>query len=304
MYKTQVDKEFDDLDIYRFYIGKFSLSTKMLSPLRKETSPSFNIFQTKSGRYFWKDFGINKSGNAINLVEELFGLSYEGAKQKISSDLSGLTCFIGLPNKPSINLKSKNPSVIKIKIKEFTYNDLNYWNQFGITKEILKRFEVFSISHYWIDDHIFEVSNKKLCFAYHFNGKFKIYTPYSDHKWFTNCESNIIQGKSQLIDSDLLIITKSLKDIMTLYSLGFVAIAPQSESIVFDKSIIDRLYSKYDNIITLFDNDGCGVALAEKYERLGMKSIFIPNESLCKDISDYYKQYGKEKTKELLSKLI
>ena len=291
-----------NLDIYRFYLGKFSLSEKILSPLRQEKTPSFGLFQARDGKYLWKDFGTGKCGNSVSLVMELFGLSYKGAKQKISNDLSGLTSFVGIPNKPLSHTKQYKD--LKIKIKKFSYNDLNYWRLFGINESILKKFEVFSISHYWINDVVYYVNSNKLAFAYHFNGKFKIYFPYSDFKWLNNCQSTTIQGLDQLGKSDLLIITKSLKDIMTLYSLGFTSIAPQSENVILEKEVLDSLYQTYPNIITLLDNDESGFRASKKYNDLGIPSIFIPNESLCKDISDYFKQYGKEQTEELLKKLI
>lgn len=294
----------DDLDIYKYYLTNFSINTAMFSPFRQERTPSFYIFQGSDGKYKWKDFGYKEGitgGNGVKLVMELFGLSYESAKQKISSDLSGLTAFIGLPNKIS-GTRLKKELNIKIKIKSFTREDLQYWDQFGISEKLLNKYEVFSISHYWFDDDLFNVSPKKLCFAYHFNGKFKIYMPYSEYKWFNNCSNSTIQGYNQLEESNILVITKALKDVMTLRSFSIQAIAPQCEVILFESHIIKGLNSRFSKIYTLFDNDSTGLSLAKEYkDKYSIDILQIPKP--IKDVSDYYKENGREKTNELLIKL-
>jgi len=160
--KTELDiSNISDIDIYKFYIGDFEIGNIMLSPLRKETHPSFSIFYNADNEVLlWKDWGLGVSGNSISFVMKLFGLSYRAAVKKIGSDLSGFSSFIGLPNKII-----KKPVNIEIKIKNFTEQDLDYWKSYGITKEILDKFRVYSISHYWLNECQFAVYNK-LSYAY------------------------------------------------------------------------------------------------------------------------------------------
>ncbi len=306
MYSTKEVKEIDDLDVFKFYLGEFKLEERFLSPLRKERNPSFVIFRGRDGKYRYKDFGTGEHGDKINLVESLFGLAHNGALRKISQDLSGVTCFLGLPNKPQLSKETyQKITDIKIKRRPFSEADLEFWNSFGINKEILDKFQVFSISHYWINDKIIYISKNQLCYAYSISGRFKIYSPMSVHKWINNADATLIQGFNQLAEKgELLVITKALKDVMLLDSLGLSAIAPQSETILLDKDIIDNLYKRFDNIVTFFDNDETGINLAKRYlDIYGIRSCFIPENCCSKDISDYYKHFGADKTRELLKTL-
>ena len=114
MYSTKEDKEINHLEVFRFYLGSFQINERFLSPLRVEKNPSFVIFQGKDSKYRFKDFGNGDTGDGIDLIQKKFGLSYEGAKRKISSDLSGVTSFIGLPN-PSFIENQKKILLLKLK---------------------------------------------------------------------------------------------------------------------------------------------------------------------------------------------
>ena len=129
--------------------------------------------------------------------------------------------------------------------------------------------------------------------------KFKIYRPYNkvNEKWLTNCTITDIQGYEQLPNSgDLLIITKSLKDVMTLYSLGYTAIAVNSENTLIPKIIMSDIKKRFKKIIVFFDNDKSGIDGATKF----CKEFSIPNmqtpEGGAKDISDFIKAYNITKT--------
>lgn len=100
-----------------------------------------------------------------------------------------------------------------------------------------------------------------------------------------------------------LIITKSLKDVCVLYEHGIPSIAPNSENIFVTDAQYTKLKEKFKNIYVLYDNDEPGIAGAEKIKEKypDVKLIFIPKESECKDISDYRKRWGKEKTNELIN---
>ena len=161
IFQDRTINDISDIDIYKFYLKDIKIGIN-LSPFRKENHPSFSLFYS-GDVLLWKDWGLNESGNSVKFVMKLFGLSYRAAVKKIELDLSGLSSFIGLPNKLSQDKKSVN---IKIRIKDFTKQDLNYWNKYGITKEILNKFNIYSISHYWLDNRLFYIHTNKLAYAY------------------------------------------------------------------------------------------------------------------------------------------
>lgn len=58
---------------------------------------------------------------------------------------------------------------------------------------------------------------------------------------------------------EYLVVTKSLKDVMTLYNLGIPAIAPISENCFLSKAQYHRLKERFKHIILLYDNDRPGL---------------------------------------------
>jgi hypothetical protein len=114
-----------------------------------------------------------------------------------------------------------------------------------------------------------------------------------------------IQGTDQLkFDQPNLIITSSLKDLMTLKNFGFNAeyIAPDSESSMIPSGAMAMYKMKYKNIITLFDNDEAGIVGTNKFkEAYDILGVVLP---LSKDVSDSVRDYGLVKTREVLYPLL
>ena len=106
--------------------------------------------------------------------------------------------------------------------------------------------------------------------------------------------------------ANLLVITKSMKDCMTLYSLGIAAIAPNSEHLFISKEKLEELQTRFKRIIVLYDNDLAGINGMSKIRKLYPNLIYswIPRSLGCKDISDLYKTMGPNKTKHLIKKYL
>lgn len=115
----------------------------------------------------------------------------------------------------------------------------------------------------------------------------------------------MIQGAHMIPKNggDLLVITKSLKDVMVFYELGITAIAPNSENLFVSDKQLEKLKKYFKNIVVFYDNDIAGVSGMNKIKKSypELKFIFIPRKYEAKDISDYYKKYGKEKTLKLIN---
>ena len=102
----------------------------------------------------------------------------------------------------------------------------------------------------------------------------------------------MIQGWEQLPESgDLLIITKSYKDVMLLYEYNIPAIAPNGEYVIISEEVINSLKKRFKNIFILFDNDLAGVKNSHKYKKAynDIPIIFLKRK-YSKDISDFYKK--------------
>ena len=101
---------------------------------------------------------------------------------------------------------------------------------------------------------------------------------------------------------DVLCITKSMKDVMALYEYGISAIAPISENLFLTEKQYLRCKQKFKHLFVFYDNDKPGLRnLAKIRRKYDVIITFIPKKYNVKDISDFRKQYGHEKTLELIN---
>ncbi len=313
----EILKRTTQFDLYSFYLGEsIDLGKPISSPFREDNHPSFVFFKGKSdNKLMYHDYATSETGDIVGFVRAVFKLTYKKAIRKIYNDVSnGKVTFSTKGISVAEDLKSIK-TILSIKRKNFTKTDDDYWGQFGIDRDILRHFEVFPISHYWVNDELKPHTYSKMqpMYAYKFYNKFKIYRPFSPqryNKWRTNTGKNDIQGWEQLpTNGDLLIITKSLKDVMTLYKLGYTAIAPNSESATIPVSVANKLKNMFTKVVILFDYDDGGMNGASKLSnKHGFPKVFIPYEYKeiynAKDVSDFYKEFGEEKTRDILIEII
>ena len=136
--------------------------------------------------------------------------------------------------------------------------------------------------------------------------QWKIYYPKrSDYRFIGNISTKTIQGYRQLPkNGKLLVITKSLKDCACLYSMGIPACAPQSETQFISNTILEDLRQRFDKIVLLFDLDETGIKFSKKIKKEYpfIKVTLLPRTKRCKDISDYYKKYGREETLNMIKR--
>jgi hypothetical protein len=300
-------------DIMRYYLGFDYVPNKCyLSPLRKERNPSFAIYYTSAREPRFKDFN-GAQGTCFDLVMLLHNTSFYGALQIINRDMRlGLGNGVGdCISGPVVKFKSftdsidkrKTSALIQFKPQHFTKIDLDYWRKYNIHKDILKKYNVFSCKYVFLNKSlIFTYANNNPVYAYKFaNNTVKIYRPLADkvnYKWLSNATSNLLQGYNQLeYRQKTLIITKSLKDVMCLESIGYESVAPQAETNKIPEQLVVKLKNEYSNFIILFDNDAAGKHGAEfTASQFGdeAKIVYIPDSFKCKDISDLMYKYGKD----------
>lgn len=287
-----------DYEIFCKYIPGFKINTLIKSPLREDSHPSFSTYKTNNSIRF-RDFSTGDSGNAIEFVKRLFKLStVQEAYNHVSKDFKGFTVdnsYINLTEKKHINIVRQ----------PFKKADLDFWDKYGISKDTLVRYDVFSIKNYLVNGEvkgIYTVDNPM--YAYKVYDKFKIYRPLSNksYKWRQNLTNWDLQGFAQLPnEGDTLIITKSLKDVMVLSELGYNAVAPSSESVMIPPEVISNLSKRFKKIYIFYDRDKAGMKttreLSKKYQ---LDFFFINKIYNVKDISDFVKMYGSEKAKEFM----
>ena len=301
--------------IMRHYLGfDFELNKAYKSPLRDESNPSFALYMTAGGDLRFKDFN-GAQGSCFDLVMHLHNVDYTSALQMIDRDLnlcikSETPKFNFVEQKIYKNFKNDYipKSQIQCKPQRFTKEDKDYWLQYGITEQTLLNYEVYSAKYIFLNKKLLLQSfrnNPIYCYRFP-SGNLKVYRPLASKasiKWLSNIEDQDLQGLKQLNRKrDILIITKSMKDVMCLEELGYSSIAPQSESTRTQYPIIKETCKDFNKVFILFDNDEAGIkgALSLKnYLNINAKCIFI---EISKDISDLIKECGKESAEQFLKK--
>ena len=297
-----------EYDIYAKYIGQFKVGMIYNSPFRKDKNPSFGIYYSKrTKQLLFKDHGTGECGNVIKFVSLFTG------KTEYSDILSDIVDKLNITNNTKlVSSKQYIPpteTVIGVVRQEFTDVDINYWKQFNISINTLKKFNVNSIKYYLCNGIVKGTYKRENpMYAYKVYNNFKIYRPLADKytKWRNNLTDYDIQGYEQLPQKgDILFITKSMKDVMCLYEMGYPAVSPSSESTFLPKDVLEQLKTRFKRIIILFDRDVAGVKRSRKLSReTGLEAMFINKKFKAKDISDAVKANNFEEIKNWLNETI
>lgn len=297
-----------EYDIYAKYIGQFKVGVIYNSPFRKDKNPSFGIYYSKrTKQLLFKDHGTGECGNVIKFVSLFTG------KTEYSDILSDIVDKLNITNNTKlVSSKQYIPStetVIGIVRQEFTDVDINYWKQFNISINTLKKFNVNSIKYYLCNGIVKGTYKRENpMYAYKVYNNFKIYRPLADKytKWRNNLTDYDIQGYEQLPQKgDILFITKSMKDVMCLHEMGYPAVSPSSESTFLPKDVLEQLKTRFKRIIILFDRDVAGVKRSRKLSReTGLEAMFINKKFKAKDVSDAVKANSFEEIKNWLNETI
>lgn len=297
-----------EYDIYAKYIGQFKVGMIYNSPFRKDKNPSFGIYYSKrTKQLLFKDHGTGECGNVIKFVSLFTG------KTEYSDILSDIVDKLNITNNTKlVSSKQYIPpteTVIGVVRQEFTDVDINYWKQFNISINTLKKFNVNSIKYYLCNGIVKGTYKRENpMYAYKVYNNFKIYRPLADKytKWRNNLTDYDIQGYEQLPQKgDILFITKSMKDVMCLHEMGYPAVSPSSESTFLPKDVLEQLKTRFKRIIILFDRDVAGVKRSRKLSReTGLEAMFINKKFKAKDISDAVKANNFEEIKNWLNETI
>jgi hypothetical protein len=299
-----------------YYLGLSVKKGLFKNPLRKDNKVTCSFYRNKSNELIFHDFATGQQLNFISIVMAKYNVNYYMALNIIAEDFNLkdtiTTKKISKIKESSNKFTSTGPSKIQVEIKDFTKSELSWWKNYGITKDILKKYHVYSCKNIFLNENLF-TTGSKLTFGY-YGGKIDglelwriYYSQRHEYRFLTNWPAKKIQGFEQIPKTGkLLVITKSMKDVMCLYSLGISAIAPNSENLFISDNILNNLKIRFKYIVVLYDNDLPGIHNMNKIKRRYKDLIYtwIPRKYNAKDISDFYKLYGKYKTLEFIKESI
>lgn len=316
-FEPKITKEFllsknNEETYMTYYLGAPVNKGLFVSPLRDDKHKTCSYFRGKSGTLYFKDFATGQCLDFVNVVMTKYNCNYHEAIRIIAKDFGYTT---SAPIKTSaIKIQPKfegnKQTFIRVEVKDFTEAELKWWNSFGITKEILNKFKVYSCKTVFLNNYIYAQSAQHSpIYGYYFGKKenieqWRIYMPKrKEFRFIGNVSTKTIQGYKQLPKKGkVVVITKSMKDVLCLYSLGISAIAPNSETQFVSEKVLEELKQRFEYIALLYDNDLTGVKFTNKLRKQYPELIvtLIPRSTGAKDISDYYRLHGRGKTLELI----
>ena len=110
----------------------------------------------------------------------------------------------------------------------------------------------------------------------------------TSYRFLGNTPSTYLQGIKQLPkNGDMLVIGKSLKDVMYMYEQEVSSIAPTSETIIISEKQILKLKESFPQIILFGDNDLAGIKSLNKWKKkYPWITIVFLKRKFAKDITD------------------
>ena len=290
-------------EILEYYMqAPFQVGGRLFrNPYREDHNPTCSYFYGDdfAGVKDWQGW---YSGGPFGLVMKIYGCNYKEALNHIVNDMR-------IGNRPVTNKRVTREKArakeFRVKRREWTAEDLSFWGEFGISPKTLERFNVAPVQYVWIDGNLaYTHKQSDPCYVYHFiDYEYKLYFPFAKNRsrFWTNCRR--LQGFQQLRpERPLCVITKSLKDVMTLDEYGINAVAPSSENGLIDRKIVEYLGERFELHI-LFDNDATGRTWGDANSKeYDIPAVYLP-EDKAKDISDFRKAFGDVATRDQLSTL-
>ena len=288
------------------------------SPLRKDHKPTCSFCHSKKGELMYHDFGTGFHENFVGVVMEIHKCSYQEALNVIAEDFGYISKAEDRPavkiKVSNVKLEEKTETLIQIKPKTFSEQELKWWKGFGVTEKTLKKYKVFSCDSIFLNGDYFSSSSPRVPIYGYYCGKkngqelWRIYFPSKrSFRFLSNVGKSYIQGAKQLPKTgDVLLITKSQKDVMLAYELGIPAIAPCSEVLFLSNKQIQHLKKRFKTIVVCYDTDITGIHNLKqiKVKHPDLHTFFIPRKYGVKDISDFFKKYGEEETRRLAGELL
>ncbi len=306
------------------------------SPLRIDNNPTVG-FRWIRGRLKMKDFAGHFFGDCYDVVGYLHNIDAEDsigfniileliAKEfklhQFSVDTEQTRKKIEKLN--SFHKDSSSPKQFDLYIRTWDRKDLYFWKKFGIQEKTLNSYKVFPVASLSINQKViytynpFDPGYAYLLGVINNTRIWKVYFPYrKKYKFITN--GSFFQGVQNLIgNTPYLLITKSLKDVMSFVEIRNKAkIKVDVVALPSENSIITlKQYNKFNTlgykyIFSLLDFDLTGVRTANQMrKRYNINPLFLTNGRFksidygAKDLSDKYESIKNPEDLILYTKIV
>jgi len=292
-----------EYDVFRYYMptNDWVLNRVTYSPFRHENNPSF-VIGNKRGFISYIDFAdTSKRGNCFDFIKALYNLpTFDDVLRLIDKDFGlGITTGKGTEDYKKIVSTYKQPdiekrySLIQVKTRKFTQEELAYWAQYHQSIDDLHANNIYSIKSLYLNKSKFPLKETEIRFGYLYEGQhWKIYRPYADKKskWVpNNVPITAMDGKEDIKNCKVAFINKSKKDYMVMKKLFPCSCAVQNEGIgCFSTDNVEYLKANSDSQILSFDSDVTGVTNSQQITKLfDFGYANVPRKYLSEGIKDW-----------------
>jgi DNA primase len=292
-----------EYDIFRFYMPNrdWTINRVTYSPFRKENNPSFMI-GNRLGYLMFIDYAdTSMRGDCFNFVQKLHNLpSVSDTLKMIDKDFGlGLSTGVMTGEYKKIIAQYKQPevekrySLIQVKVRKFTQEELAYWNQYHQDIQDLRDNNIYSIKDLYLNKQKFPLLETELRFGYLYEGQYwKIYRPFAEKKkkWMpNNVPITAMDGKENIKNCQVAFINKSKKDYMVMKKLFPCSCAVQNEGLgCFSHENVEYLKANSDRQILSFDADTVGVQNSKQItEMFDFEYANVPRQYLAEGIKDW-----------------
>jgi hypothetical protein len=292
-----------EYDIFRFYMphSDWKINRVTYSPFRHENHPSFMI-GNKLGYLMFIDYAdTSKRGDCFNFVQTLHQLpSTSETLKMIDRDFGlGLSTGVITGEYKKIISEYKQPeiekrySLIQVKVRKFTQEELAYWNEYHQDIQDLRDNNIYSLKEVYLNKQKFPMLDTELRFGYLYEGQYwKIYRPFADKKkkWMpNNVPITAMDGKENITNCEVAFINKSKKDYMVMKKLFPCSCAVQNEGLgCFSHENVEFLKANSDRQILSFDADDVGVQNSKQItEMFDFEYTNVPRKYLAEGIKDW-----------------
>ena len=191
-----------EYDIFRYYMphSDWTLNRVTYSPFRNEKNPSFMI-GNRLGYLMFVDYSnTSLRGDCFNFVQMMHHLpSTSDTLKKIDKDFGlGLSSGVVTGEYKQIIASYEQPdlqkrfSLIQVKVRKFTQEELAYWNQYHQDIQDLRDNNIYSISEVYLNKQKFLMNDNELRFGYLYEGQYwKIYRPFAENKRYKWMPTNV-----------------------------------------------------------------------------------------------------------------
>lgn len=319
--KSFILKRLTQEEIFEYYLNvEVQTERHFRNPLRKDDNPTCN-FSYHGEKLRFRDWSWPRALDCFDVVMKMYNLSFDESLKRIAADFNlteedkNTDAVMRFKEIKRVE-GTKSRTRIRVRLSSFTEQDKMYLSKHGVHGEQCKKYNVKPIDRVWVRGNlIWGYHDQDPAIGYYLGlddndmELWKIYYYSRDSQRFV-CNTNKIQGWEQLPETGrVCVITKSLKDVMTLDYFNIPAIAPQGESNIFSENKAKDLKQRFDHVVSLYDFDRAGVTSANRLRRrFGIPPLFLTDGRFntenyaAKDISDFVKYNGEQRARGLIHK--